>query len=92
MSIHEIVANTAIRGIAIKHCVSGASLKGFVAHAHIETGPFHGWICLASSRHYNPTTLIHELAHLISGEEDERSVAWIRAVRELGGRVERNYR
>jgi len=93
MTLDELLAHTAIRGVSLKGCVEGGpkAMKGHEAHAHLAAaGRTRGWICLASSRHLNPTTVCHGLAHLVL-DSDAHGVSWRRMVRQLGGRVERRY-
>ena len=105
----ELLQHHALRGIAIGRCVDGSAIRdrdgcairagdGFVqAHAHISASDRrHGWICLVSLRSLTPTTIRHELAHIIVGTDAHRldepgGEAWQRMVRKLGGRIERRY-
>jgi hypothetical protein len=98
MTLDELLAHPALRGVALGACITSkpSALKGEVAHAHWRPGRGRGWICLASLRHLNRTTVAHELAHIIVGTDahylSERGGAtWQRMVRQLGGRVERRY-
>lgn len=95
MKLRELTEHQVLRGIALKHCCDDdapdfAQDGHLQAHAHIAPGPYHNWICLRSMRHLNATTMRHELGHILSGEY-EHNLAWSRAVRELGGEVERQY-
>lgn len=92
MTLDELLAHPVLRGVSIVGCtIAGPSaMKGTVAHAHWRPGRARGWICLASRKHLNRTTITHELAHLILGS-DSHGEAWKRMTRQLGGRVERRY-
>lgn len=92
MTLDELLKHPALRGVSLVGCIDGgpAAMKSDHAHAHWRSGRTRGWICLASRRHLNRTTMTHELAHLVLGS-DAHGDAWRRMVRQLGGRVERRY-
>lgn len=90
MKLREVLKNPHLRGVAIGGCIEDARPVAVTAHAHFEANRYHGWICIADMADLNSTTVIHELAHVVrrNANHDE---AWRKAVRKLGGRVERRY-
>lgn len=91
----RLLRHHAVRGVAVGRCVDGSEISGrdgkIVGHAHTAMARHRGWICLASLSHLNATTIRHELAHLVCGDNDHDE-GWRRMVRRLGGRVEVRYR
>ena len=64
-----------VKGIFVRGCVqrgTGSSFRA-TAHAHIR-GPWKGWVCVrkasraAAANAEDRHTMLHELAHLISGQ------------------------
>ena len=88
--VDQLLRHRTLRGVSLIGCVTGAGMGSDLAHAHWRKERYRGWICLASLKHLNRTTLTHELAHLVLGS-DAHGEAWKRMVRQLGGRVERRY-
>lgn len=78
----------ALVGVFIGGCVArgvGSSFRR-VAHAHTD-GAHSGWICIRSARRLSCTNLlIHELAHIISGEG--HTDAFRRVMLQLGGTLD----
>ena len=87
----ELADNHALRGIAIKLCAKTNQPFWDEGHAHIDADPYYGWICFSDYRYTHATNLCHELAHVISNTRGHGE-RWKKAVRDLGGRVERKYR
>lgn len=95
--LRELLEHDALKGVAIGACVAGDEWEGSdrarnreIAHAHFA-GSRKGWVCVRRLKHYNRTTLIHEIAHLVRGRT-RHDDAWRREVRALGGQVEPSYR
>lgn len=79
--------------IAIGGCVDGRRIAwdgSIEGHAHLADDARPGWICFESLKYLNPTNVIHEMAHIVSSDRGHGE-RWKRAVRKLGGRVERRY-
>ena len=92
----DLLDHPALAGLAVGACAAGDIWLGDTearyherAHAHIA-GNRKGWVCVRKLKHYNPTTLRHEIAHLVR-ENTRHDEAWRAEVRALGGRVERAY-
>lgn len=88
----ELLAHPKVKGVCIGWCPDGDKFDGIDGHAHQDPGhgKRRGLICVASGRHYNATTIRHELAHIIRANRRHDDAYW-RVVRELGGRKERRY-
>lgn len=97
MTFLELLKHPALKGVALLTCTAhdewdlGLAKNHEIAHAHIAPGRHQGWVCIRKQRDYNATTLRHEIAHLALGTR-RHDEAWRRAVRTLGGQVERQYR
>jgi hypothetical protein len=92
LKLRDLLEHRSLRGVAVGGCIeTGKPLPSLViAHAHVDADHLHGWLCFADIADLNPTTVTHELAHVLrrNYRHDE---AWKRTVRKLGGRVERRY-
>lgn len=98
MEFDELLKHPSLKGAAIG-CAAlerwdvackQVACKREVAHAHLA-GRHDGWACFRSLHELNATTLRHEIAHLVRGN-DRHDDSWRREVRALGGRVEQRYR
>ena len=93
MTLKELLQSPSIKGVCIGWCPDPQAwpkLNGIHAHAHYQRGKYFGLICISSNRHYNITTVRHELCHLLRGNPRHDSAFWA-LVREHGGRKERGY-
>ena len=92
MDLKALLKHPELKGVCVGWCPDGDQFEGIAGHAHQDAshGKYRGLICVASGRHYNATTIRHELAHLIRGNRRHDDAYWS-VVRELGGRKERNH-
>jgi len=92
------VFKSGFRGVFVGGCIcrkEGSSFRA-KAHAHYvkhkgKHQTYGGWICIRSmKRATNKNLLIHELAHIITGQGHSRK--FYECVRRLGGRIDKNDR
>ena len=93
------VFKAGFRGIFVGGCIErkeGSSFRA-MAHAHWvrnkkgELMPYGGWICIRSAkRAKQKNLLIHEVAHIITGEGHSRK--FYECVRRLGGSITKHDR
>lgn len=83
--LHE---HYSVAGVAIGGCVDGNHWFRKLAHAHTgRRDKYRGWICFLSPRRLaEPRLLIHELAHILTGQG--HTDTWRRMVLQLGGKLE----
>lgn len=78
----------ALVGVYVGGCVAKGDGSRFrrKAHAHTE-GPHRGWICILSAKRLADTMLmLHELAHIVSGEGHEDGFRTV--LLQLGGTLD----
>jgi hypothetical protein len=67
VTLSDLLAHPAVRGVAIGACVDGSKWNPTqAAHAHCGSGRFVGWVCVLRPRFLTSANFIHELAHLVA--------------------------
>lgn len=83
-----------VKGVCLGGCVEdgdmgcmGLAHADVLAHTHLHAAyPRYGYLCFAQWRRPHTMVVLHELAHLITGEGHTRK--WRRTVLELGGTLD----
>jgi hypothetical protein len=99
MTLKQLLAHKAVRGMCLGCCVDGSPLGPDVyAHAHQHPKDANrGWICIRSPRDVLrrgsrrlSATVMHEFAHLVAvaGHDDD----WRRTMKELGQPIPAAYK
>jgi hypothetical protein len=78
----------ALVGVFVNGCVARGEGSRFRRQAHAHTdGPHQGWICILSAKRLTDTPLLlHELAHIITGEG--HTDTWRRMLLQIGGTLD----
>lgn len=96
--IQEFDKYQEVKGVFVEGCVErgdGSRFRAY-AHSHINKQDSNkGWICVLSRKRLRTesgslgTTMIHELAHILSGHGHDD--IWRKKMRELGGTIRKHY-